>query len=121
MHASPVLRSLQEMIRQLAAEGRAEHMSICAARGLERHAAWRRKRAIGRRARAHLLAYGLLRDRPRALAEATRDEESAWVRTVLAREVGAVLVALDPALTKEEATARAERWLAADRERASLR
>ena len=52
MHASPALRSLQEMIRQLAAEGRAEHTSIRAARGLERHAAWRRKRAIGRRARA---------------------------------------------------------------------
>ena len=51
-------------IADLAAQGRRLRNRIQTTAGLERHALWNDKRAVGRQARAALLAYGFLRGVP---------------------------------------------------------
>src|SRR5262245_1065400 len=61
---------LKTRIKDLAEQGHRLRDRIRATSGLERHAVWNEKRALGRQARAALLAYGFLRGVPYARIEA---------------------------------------------------
>jgi len=58
------LSNLKSQISEAARKGRSIHTKIQACRGDARHALWNEKRALGRRARYLLLAYGYLRGIP---------------------------------------------------------
>ena len=68
------IKILKDSIKALAAEGLEIHKQIIAMRsvpesGPERDKLWRKKRDVGAKARAKLLAYAMLRGRPYATVE----------------------------------------------------
>jgi hypothetical protein len=85
------LLALKTQIKTLAAEGTAIRARIRESSGRARYDAWNEKRAVGDEARAHLLAYALLRGRAYAAVESsTRAAPSPRVlHQVLAQQVPA--------------------------------
>lgn len=66
---STAVQSLKSTIADLSTEGRAARAIINNTHGRDRYDAWMAKREVGSRARYHLLAYAVLRERPYAETE----------------------------------------------------
>jgi len=83
---------IKETIKLLASEGRSIHEEIRRSAGLERHALWNKKREVGRKARAVLLLYGLLRGVPYHRIEPRCREHNgpgaSWLLAVLREHLG---------------------------------
>jgi hypothetical protein len=75
--------TLKNSIKDLAQQGRALRARIQATKGPERDALWNRKRAIGRKARVSLLAYGFLRGVPYRAIEPKRHDDGLLIPSVL--------------------------------------
>ena len=74
---------LKNRIKNLSEEGRTLRAKIQAAAGPERHALWNEKRAIGRKARVSLLAYGFLRGVPYRRIEPRRHDDGLLIPSLL--------------------------------------
>jgi hypothetical protein len=74
---------LKNRIKDLAQQGRALRARIQTTKGPERHALWNEKRAIGRKARVSLLAYGFLRGVPYRAIEPRRNDDGLPIPSVL--------------------------------------
>jgi hypothetical protein len=74
---------LKNRIKILAEQGRTLQGKIQATAGPERHSLWNEKRAIGRKARVSLLAYGFLRGMAYRRIEPRRHDDGLLIPSVL--------------------------------------
>jgi hypothetical protein len=81
---------LKEEIKRLADEGRAQNALLAPTTGAERQAVRARKWAVGREARARLLAYALLRGVPYGSLERSTRTPS-WAMRRILDEVSAIV------------------------------
>ena len=83
------IKQLKAKIKGLAAEGRRIRLEeIRPSKGLDRNAAWERKRAVGREARHALVAYAYLRGRSYAKTEPNSEDIFCYAASKVLMSVG---------------------------------